>query len=235
MPEQLTYATLERIRVARPVDRLDYITQRCRDRRILDIGCFDETAFEKHNTDHWLHGRIGAVARSVIGIDSSARIPDEGLKTGSNAYIHRGDGTNPVNPAIDDDAIDVIVAGEFIEHIDAPLAFLRTMKRRFPGRELLISTPNGPSFANGLLGTIGREAQHPDHIQIFSYKVLHTLCLRAGFEDWDILPYHFYATEMLLNSHGLQHAATRATEIFVRGVERLFPLLGFGYVVRARL
>ena len=233
--QRLTYDTLERLRVGRPVDRLSFIADLCRGKHVLDIGCLDETALMKRDTEHWLHGRIGTVAREVVGVDSSDKIPAEGLRTGDHAMIFKGDGVDPKAPALHDEQIEEIVAGEFIEHIEAPLEFFRNMKRRFPGRELVISTPNGVSFANTLLGTIGREVQHPDHIQIFSYKILNTLCMRAGFADWTIIPYRFYATEMILQSAGAKRTAVRFVQGLVRMVERFFPLLCFGYVVRVRL
>lgn len=232
MTGELSYQTLERLRPPRPVDRVSFIAERCRGKRVLDIGCLDETALNKRDTEHWLHRRIGAVAENVLGIDSSDQIPPEGIATGPNSRIVKGDG---VNPDADPDAIDVIVAGEFIEHLECPLAFLRVMKERFPGRKLLISTPNGVSFANGLLATIGREAQHPDHLLSSTYKTLNTLCLRAGVSDWRILPYRFYATEMLLDSAGAKKTAVRVVEKVVRMVEYVFPLRGFGYVVEITL
>jgi hypothetical protein len=235
MAQGLTYDTLERVSVGRPVDRLGFIAELCRGKRVLDVGCLDETAIEKHNTENWLHGRISAVADRVIGIDSSAHIPSDGLKTGPRSIIVRGNGIDPMAPQLRDAEIDQIVAGEFIEHIDEPILFFRNLKRRFPGRELIVSTPNGISLANMLLGLIRREAQHPDHIHVFSYKVLNTLCLRAGFEDWEIVPYHFYATEMKLRSRGFMRFAAGVAERVIRIVEHLCPLLCFGYVVRARL
>ena len=230
----LTYKTLERLAVRMPVDRLNFIADRCRGKRVLDLGCLDETALVKREAGQWLHGRLSEVAAQVIGIDMSDNIPAEGLVTGPASKIYKGDATDPKLPIRDDD-IEIIVAGEFIEHIDAPLAFFQTMKRRFPGRELVISTPNGVSFANTLLGTIGREAQHPDHVHVFTFKILNTLAARAPFDAWEIIPYRFYATEMIINSTGTKRALTVLVERFVRLVERMFPLLSFGYVVRARL
>ena len=231
----LTYDTLEQLQVSRPVDRLSFIAELCRGKRVLDLGCLDETAVVKHDTEHWLHGKIAGVAASLIGIDSSDRVPPEGLQTGPNCIIVKGDATDPEGPRLVDDEIEIIVAGEFIEHIEAPLEFFRTMQRRFPGRELVISTPNGLSFANTLLGMAGREAQHPDHIQIFTFKILNTLCARAPFKTWEIRPYRFYATEMILKSRGGKCSLAIFVQRFVRIVEWMFPLLSFGYVVRARL
>jgi 2-polyprenyl-3-methyl-5-hydroxy-6-metoxy-1,4-benzoquinol methylase len=235
MHPELKYETLERIDVSRPVDRLAYIVGLCRGKRVLDIGCLDETALIKRDTEHWLHGRIAEVAASVVGIDASAQIPNDGITTGPASVIYRGDGTNPSPVYVRYSDIDIIVAGEFIEHIERPIEFVRTMQQRFPGRELIISTPNGCSLANGLLGTIAREAQHHDHVHIFTYKILNTLCLRAGVPDWEIVPYRFYATEMLLNTRGAKRSVVRAVQSAIRLSEYLFPLLSFGYVVRVRL
>jgi len=232
---ELTYETLERLTPPRPVDRLDYMSEICRGRKVLDIGCLDETAYAKRDTKYWLHGRIGEVAAQVIGIDNSEQIPPEGLATGPHAKIVRGNGLDPQAPGLDDGSIEVIVAGEFIEHIDLPIDFLLMLKKRFPGREVVLSTPNGLAFANTLLGMIGSEAQHPDHVHIFTYKILHTLCRRAGLEQVSITPYRFYATEMILNSKGLRRMAALAVEPVIRAVEWCFPLLSFGYVLRISL
>ena len=235
MNAPLKYETLERLAVPNPVERVGFIAGLCRGRRVLDIGCLDETALLKRDTSHWLHRRIADVAREVVGIDSSDSLPDEGLVTGPSSRILKGNGIDPDPGQFDGHTIEMIVAGEFIEHLDSPLAFLRNMRRAFPGRELIVSTPNGASFANALLATIGREAQHPDHLLTSTFKTLNTLCLRTGCEAWQIIPYRFYATEMLLQSSGLKRVAVTIVERLIRVVERLFPLRSFGYVVRITL
>ena len=235
MSANLSYETLERLHVRRPVDRLNFIADSCRGKVVLDIGCLDETALLKRDTQYWLHGRLCTVARKVIGIDRSSSIPPEGIITAPNAIILRGNGVDPPLAGQQDQDIEKIVAGEFIEHIESPLEFLRNMKRRFSGKELLITTPNGSAFANSFLGVFGREAQHPDHLQIFSYKILSTLCLRAGVESWEIIPYRFAASDMILRSKGAKRLLTIAVQGVIRTVERLFPLLSFGYVIRIRV
>ena len=234
-PHVPAYTTLERLHVARPVDRLDFVATLCRDQVVLDLGCLDETALVKRDTQHWLHGRIAQVARQVVGIDSSARIPPEGLATGEHARIHRGDAT-AVDPQLLQSApFSIVVAGEFIEHVSDPLAFLLQLRRCLPGRDLVLTTPNGPSAANALMACIGREAQHPDHLANCSDKILHTLCRRAGFSQWEIVPYRFFATEMILTSTGAKRAAALTAQGGIRLLEQLFPLLSFGWIVRARL
>lgn len=229
---ELDYTTLERIRVSSPVDRIGFIAAQCAGKHVLDIGCLDETALATRGTDAWLHARLAKQAASVIGIDLSDHLNDEGLDTAPNARIIKGDGTLPQISAAD---IDIIVAGEFIEHLEKPLDFLREMRRQYAGRELVLSTPNGASLANGLMGLIGREVQHPDHLLTSTYKTLNTLCRRAGVRDWEIIPYRFFTTEMLLGARGAFRLAVRLVEGCIRLAERFAPLRSFGYVVKIRL
>lgn len=227
----LRYTHFERLPIPAPVDRLAYIAERCRGRRVLDLGCLDETALVKRDTAHWLHGRIAAVASEVLGIDLSESLPGDGLRTANNARIIRADASDPTPAATGGFSPEVIVAGEFIEHLPCPLAFLSAIKRHYPGTSLILSTPNGCSLSNCLLGVLRREVQHPDHLHVFTFKTLNTLCMRAGFADWTILPYRFFATEMILRSRApLKYAAITA-ERTLRGLERIVPALGFGYIV----
>ncbi|MBS0356340.1 MAG: methyltransferase domain-containing protein [Proteobacteria bacterium] len=235
MGYMIRYETLEKLSVGRPVDRLEFIESRCRDKVVLDVGCFDETALQKRDTDYWLHGRLAKVARRVVGVDNSSKIPDAGLRTSDRSLIYRGDGINIDPRILHGEPFDVIVAGEFIEHIESPLTFFRNVKSVFEGKEFLFSTPNGACFANTLMGAVGREVQHHDHIHNFSFKILNTLCMRAQFADWTIIPYHFFATEMILGSQGARKLFVQGVEKSIRVVERAFPLLSFGYVVRAKL
>lgn len=231
----VNYESLGKLEVKPPVDRLSYISDLCSGKFVLDIGCFDETALEKRGTEHWLHGRILARARRVVGIDISDKIPEEGIASGTNGVILRRDAVNLDLAGIPVEEIQCIVAGEFIEHIENPTDFMRTVKRELDGRELIISTPNGVCFANTLMGVIGREVQHPDHLHNLTYKTLNTLCLRAGFRSWEISPYRFYATEMILSSNGPKKLFVQFVQLCIRAVERFFPLLSFGYIVRARV
>ncbi len=90
----LTYKTMEKIPVRPPVDRLGFIADSCVGKVVLDIGCFDETALFKRETQYWLHGRLAAKAKLVVGVDNSSKISPEGLRTAANATIYRGDGVH---------------------------------------------------------------------------------------------------------------------------------------------
>ena len=236
---QLGYTPLERVAVARPVDRIAFIARACAGCRVLDLGAMDETAWRaKRGRGTWLHEEIGRTALEVEGVDNSALIPPEGLRTGPNSIIRRGDVTNPEQViAALEETPDVVVAGELIEHLDNPLSFLRRLAeiRRLSGRTLILSTPNATALHNVVIGLAGRESTHHDHLCILSYKTLATLCTRAGFREWQIIPYFARFTEM-------QQRHALPARLLIRGVERVvnmlewcFPLLSFGYILRVRL
>ena len=87
------------------------------------------------------------------------------------------------------------------------------------------------AVSNFMMGLIKREVQHPDHLHVFSYKTLYIVCTRAGFTDFEIIPYQFYATEMILKSTGFKKFMVKCIEKFIKFLERLFPLNCMGYIV----
>jgi len=221
------------------VDRIKYIANACTGRKVLDLGAMDETAWKsKRGRGTWLHEEIARVAREVDGVDTSELVPPSGLQTAPNARIGPGNVTD-LEPVIRrlGETPDVVVAGELIEHLECPLQWLKGISgiRQLAGSVLILSTPNATAIHNFLIGLARRESTHHDHLCILSYKTLTTLCKRAGFRDWDLVPYYSRFTEMQERHSGLARLAVVAVERAVNCLEWLFPLLSFGYVVRIRL
>ena len=231
MMPKLAYTPLEKISIGRPVDRLAYIVEHCRDRAVLDLGCYDETALIKKDTKYWLHGHLVSVSRSVVGLDSSSAIPAKGVSTGPNGHIVRGDVTNRDDLISVGQDIDMVVAGELIEHLPDTLSFFQTIRENFRGGQLIATTPNATSITNGLLAMSGRESSHPDHVQLYSYKTLSTLCTRSGFEDWTILPYYVRYSEIGLRSRGVKRFIVHGAERIVNLAEWMCPLLAGGIIL----
>ncbi len=229
------YVPLERLPVPRPVDRIPFMKSCCKGKLVLDLGAMDETAYTaKRGRGTWLHEEIAEVATNVIGIDSSVLVPSDGLQTGPRSSIHGGDimqlgswlQSNSFFP-------DVIVAGELIEHLPNPLMFLQGIKSidRLQGRTLLLSTPNATALHNCLIGLLSRESTHHDHLCIFSYKTLFTLCKRAGFARSEIVPYCARFTEMKARNSGIRYGLVSGGEKIINMAEWLFPMMSFGYLV----
>lgn len=229
------YTPMEKLAVPRPVDRIPYLRTAVAGKRVLDLGAMDETAYQaKRGQGTWLHEELSHAAAEVLGVDASPEVPADGLVTGARSRIIRGD-ISALAGILAETGFDpeVIVAGELIEHLDNPLAFLRGF-RALPalhGRRLLLTTPNASALHNGLVGMLGRESTHHDHLCILSYKTLCTLCHRAGFTRWDIIPYYSRFTEMKARNPGVRGWLVSLGESGINAGEWLCPLLSFGYVV----
>jgi hypothetical protein len=85
---------------------------------------------------------------------------------------------------------DVVVAGEVIEHLDAPGPFLRAVRPTIAaGGILVVTTPNAYRAASFLVAAAGRELIHPDHTAWHSPRTLRVLGERAGYRVLDELYY----------------------------------------------
>ena len=231
----IKFRPLEKLKAQKPVDRLSYISKFCKDKRVLDIGCYDETAIKsKKDSGYWLHGLISKMAKKVTGIDSSDQITSE-IKTGSRSKIIKKDLYDLDRSFAGANKVDVIVAGELIEHIPDVSKFLQLMKGLYPGKTLLLTTPNATSLTNVLLAFFDRESSHKDHIQIFSYKTLYALSIKNNLKKFKIIPYHVKFTEMYLNSSKVKGFFIKLIEGMINFWESIFPMLSGGYVVKIEL
>jgi hypothetical protein len=229
--QQLQYTPTERIQVPSPVTRIKYITEACVNKTVLDLGCYDETALIKNNTETYLFAAIDAVAKNHIGIDNSSLLPEEGIIFSPTSRIIKGDIRSLKETNIKTDEIEILIAGELIEHIPNTLDFFKLLKVEFANKKIICSTPNTTSLSNIILALFKRESCHIDHYQVYSYKTLNTLCRTAGFTNWKIIPYHVKYTEMILRSKGLKKIFVQGCEKIINLLEYIFPLTGGGFII----
>ncbi|MCJ8211361.1 class I SAM-dependent methyltransferase [Mucilaginibacter sp. RS28] len=227
----LKYTPVEKISVPKTVSRIKYIKAACSGKNVLDLGCYDETALIKRDSTEYLFDEISSVSKLHIGVDNSPSLPKEGLILNEREKILFGDIYDLENLGIDFNSIDIIIAGELIEHLPDTLKFFLSLKKSFAGKRLICSTPNTTSFSNILLSFFSRESAHQDHLQVYSYKTLNTLCQRSGFDSWQIVPYHVKFSEMIMNSTGVKKKIVGACESIVNGIERFFPMTAGGYIL----
>ena len=238
MSAPLTYHPLERLHIPRPVDRYDYVRERCRGLRVLDLGAYDETEVDRdqHASWRWLHGEIAAAAKTVLGVDASDRVRTAGEVTtsvGSRIVYGRAEDVAAIAREF---APDLVVAGELIEHTPDPLAWLSELARARPATALLLTTPNATAIVNLVLAFAHRESCHPDHLQVYSYKTLMTLAARIPLHAIEVRPY-YYAAHIFKGRlpRPLAPLVTLADRALLRPIQYLFPLTAFGWIVEGRL
>ncbi|HEX4674647.1 MAG TPA: methyltransferase domain-containing protein, partial [Steroidobacteraceae bacterium] len=112
----------------------------------------DETAFaSKRGKGTWLHEELAKVATTVVGVDNSSVVPEQGLRTGERSIIHHGD-VHDLEDFLNRHAVvpDVVVAGELIEHVPNPLALLQALATTpsLRGKTLILTTPNATALHN---------------------------------------------------------------------------------------
>ena len=129
-------------------------------KRVVHVGFVDEHRLEtKLGQGTWLHARLADAASSLVGID----VEEEGVRWASEHGFeaHAVDAQSPkAVAALGLEPADVVIAGEVIEHLDAPGPFLRAM-RELAARDglLVVTTPNAYRLLNFLAPTVGAHPQ----------------------------------------------------------------------------
>jgi hypothetical protein len=204
---------------------------------VLDLGAYDETEIVKpqHETWRWLHAEIASVATAVLGIDASPALPREGVVTRVGTTIRPGD-VGDLGAVVAEFRPNLVVAGELIEHTPDTLGWLSRLAALAPGTDFLATTPNATALVNLLMAFLGRENNHQDHLQIYSYKTLATLASRVPLREPSLTPY-FYDPHLLRGRlPGIVGVAAGAVDaLFLRPVQYLFPLTAFGWILEGRL
>lgn len=143
-------------------DRAQFIVERCRGKRVLDVGCVAHDV-KRMESPEWLHGRVAAAASSCVGVDVLPEGVAHMVEAGFDVVTH--DLTRGPGPLADVAPFDVIVAGELIEHVPA-LDMLFTAARDLlgSGGELVITTPNPWAPHRVAAGQRGDCWENADHI-----------------------------------------------------------------------
>jgi SAM-dependent methyltransferase len=220
-----------------PVLRHDFLVDRARGKRVVHVGFVDELMATKLAQRVWLHGRLAEVADSLVGLDTAEDGVAWANEHGFEAHVVDAQSADAVN-ALRLEPADVVVAGEIIEHLDAPGPFLRAMRGlvRDDG-ELVLTTPNAYRLLNFLAPLSGSELVHPDHTSWQSPRTLRTLLERSGWEV-EAMAYYRNPRRTITRERGLGrylagHGANLARALYGQA-GRLAPFWSDGMIVRAR-
>ena len=168
------------------VAREDFVLAHCTGKRVLHIGCADFSSSgdwrRRVESGAWLHARLRAVARELVGVDSAATAVRQMRDELGYADVYISDAQHLELPGTE--PFDVIVAGELIEHLPNPGAFMNAATRflRSDGT-LVITTVNAFCVRRLLRVFFGVESVHEDHVAYYSHR---TLARLAGLCGWEV-------------------------------------------------
>jgi SAM-dependent methyltransferase len=167
-----------------PVVAEDFLLELVRGKRVAHLGFVDEHLLEeKLASGRWLHIRLANAAAETVGIDIEPDGVAWALEQGYEAYVADCQDRESL-AALALDPFDIVVAGEVIEHLEAPGSFLRASHELVaPGGRIVVTTPNAAALTNFAAPLLGVELIHPDHLALFSPRTLLVLLERTG---WDV-------------------------------------------------
>lgn len=204
---------------------------------MLHLGFVDERAEQKLAEGVWLHARLADVSRNLVGVDSSVEGVEWARRLGYEAYVVDIQSRESVEAAGLKPA-EVVVAGELIEHLDAPGPFLRALRPLLAEDGLLVlTTPNAYRLVSFLAPITGSELVHADHTAWHSPQTLRTLLEQCGWEVEEMAYYHNPARAIPPRVRGrerLQAHLANGARRTVALVSRALPYWSEGIVVWAR-
>lgn len=182
MPAELHQLTMVHPLPPAPlVDRVAHLTAAAHGRRVIHVGFVDAgCATGQRRAGRWLHDHLARSASSLVGID----LDEAGVAAARAAGFeaHRLDAADPAAVAAAGiEPAPLVIAGEVIEHLDAPGALLEGLHALVaPGGQLVVTTPNAYGWLNVGASLVRTEINHPDHVCMFTWRTLSALGARHG-------------------------------------------------------
>ena len=199
------------------VERIDHLTGLARGRSVIHIGFVDQGCRTmQDDAGAWLHGHLAGVATDLVGIDLDEAGVADAVAAGLRAHV--ADCRDPdALAALGVAPADLVIAGEVIEHLDDPGAFLDGVRSLVaPGGRLVITTPNAYGLLNVIASVGRREINHPDHVVMFTWRTLTNLASRHG---WAVEATHVYVPTLKAGA-GARALGGRLAVAVERGLAR---------------
>lgn len=230
--------SVHRLPRARLADRIEFVLERARGRRVVHLGFVDETRMDERIAQgSWLHAQLARVAEELVGIDASRQGVEAAAGDGYDVYAADLERPEEV-AALGLEPADIVLAGELVEHLSNPGAMLDAVRPlvRDEG-SLIVTTPNAHALTNVLAGLAGRELVNSDHVGWQSWWTGQTLLGRHGFRVSEVAYYPFPRLESNAGHPPAHRARARLFNAYltvVRPVYRLRPSLADGLILVAR-
>jgi hypothetical protein len=168
------------------VCRWSFLLERCRNRKVLDLGFVGDTDQPTAERVHAyqaglvLYPHLVQAASQIVGVDLNAETVHAIQKETGAADLLVGDVESLENAGITG-TFDVIVFGDLIEHLSRPgLALDGIRKFMSEDTELIISTPNAFSLLANIRFSVNKFREGNEHVASYSKFTLPTLLARHG-------------------------------------------------------
>jgi SAM-dependent methyltransferase len=147
----------------------------CLGQRVLDLGCVGADLF----APGWLHGRLASVATEIVGVDVESAGVNAMRAAGYD--VIEADVSGDVGDILARAPFDVVIAGELIEHLNAPIDLFLVASRVLTSRGILVvTTPNPYSPLRGRRGARRETWESVDHVAYYPPTGIAELAERAG-------------------------------------------------------
>ena len=145
------------------IDRNQYLLKMAKGKTILDIGATGP-----------MHEALRNIAKKCHGIDI----------TTSNREDHYAINIDKATELPEIPEVELVIAGELIEHLDNAGHFLDLLKRYLC--PIILTTPNAFSSAGFRYMGHGIECVNPEHVAYYSWWTLSTLVRKHGYKliEW---------------------------------------------------
>lgn len=143
-------------------DRVGFIVERARGKRVLDLGCVAHDV-ERMKSNRWLHHEIAEAGDVCVGVDVLSEGVEAMNEAGYTAVV--ADLAKNPEALTGRGLFQIIVAGELIEHVgNLDMIFEAAEKYLTADGELIITTPNPYAPARVRAGRRGEIWENVDHI-----------------------------------------------------------------------
>lgn len=228
-------------RANRVAGRQEWITELCSGKRVVHMG-FADVGCEPNRSapGAWLHARLALAAGEIVGLDSDPETVASAKAHGFDVAMVDCTDVEAVH-RLQIHRADVVLVGELIEHVDDPVALLKSASALVrPDGEVVVTTPNARSLHGLLLAAARREMVHPDHLMSFSARQLFETARRSGLRPTELLTYRRDNQSRLERfvwspSSGYGPLVHWAIEQASRVIGRPFAYLDPGLILRCKI
>lgn len=158
------------------LDRIAYLSELARGKDVLDVGIVEHFIGAKDSPE-WLHRHLAKASSSCLGVDLLEPEVRSLAEAGFNVQV-ADLAKDPLTQQF-----DLIVAGEVLEHVDAPGKFMKNCASMLrPNGRLAITVPN-PWYINAMLKSASRKqtfVDSADHVGWYDASTLVELGQRSG-------------------------------------------------------